>query len=288
MNINTSLLNSKTIKEALEKYPGVQFIGLHRDGTEVFPQEGEVPEKGKKVIPIVLDDKEWTFEEQEAHADEYKDEIKRILDIKNPEAGREESIYDDKARVDLITSFDYGENVLEFGCSDGTVSLFISRNENVKTVTGIDVRKSAIKDANDLKVRVVEEGIASSHEVEKVTFMRADITQVEFSLKQFDTVCAFEVLEHIHPSQFHDIFMSLYSFVKLGGNMLITLPNRYPNSKYEKMERHRWPWPDHKNFFTELSLRVLLEPYFKSIKFYPLYPGEDHSESIYLTCVCEK
>ncbi len=282
------MFTSLSIRKALEKYPELRIIGLHGDGTEVHVSKGETPCNGKKIIPLVLDDKEWSLEEQEAHANKYKDEIKRILDIENPEAGREESIYDDKARVDLITSFEYGKNVLEFGCSDGTVSLFISRNKNVETVTGIDIRASAIQDANELKARAIKDKIITAGNAKKVTFLRGDIAQMEFPQKQFDTVCAFEVLEHIHPLQFHGVFMSLYGLLKKGGTMLITLPNRYPNSKYEKEERHRWPWPDHKNFFTELSLMVLLEPHFRNITFYPLYSGEDSGESIYLTCVCEK
>ncbi len=283
-----NLFNSSTIKNILKKYPSAKLIGISGDGQEIFNRKHASKNMGEIIIPIVLDDKRWDLKKQEESADKYKDEIKRIFDLNNVEKGREESIKDDVARVRLITSFDYGTNVLEFGCSDGTVSLHISKNPKVKKIIGVDVRKSAIKDANDLLKKKIKDKFLTISQAKKVHFIRGDITRLFPTRKKFDTICAFEVLEHIHPSQFNKVFLSLHKLLKDGGKMFITLPNRYPNDKYEKLHRHRWPWPDHKNFFTELSLKSLLEPHFKKITFYPLYKGEKSSESIYLTCVCEK
>ncbi len=282
------LFNSDTIKNTLKKYPDVKLVGVYGDGREIFKYKHASKNRGETTIPIVLDDKKWNLKKQEESAEKYKDEIKRIFDLNNVEKGREESIKDDIARVKLITSFDYGANVLEFGCSDGTVSLHISKNPKVKKVIGVDVRKSAIKDANDLLKKKTKDKFLTVSQAQKIHFMRGDITRLFPPTVKFDTICAFEVLEHIHPSQFNHVFKSLYGLLKPGGKMFITLPNRYPNDKYEKLKRHRWPWPDHKNFFTEISLKSLLGPYFKKIMFYPLYRGEKASESIYLTCVCEK
>lgn len=282
------LFNSNMIKDILKRYPNARLVGVYGDGKEIFAQKQTDKNKSETTIPIVLDDKKWDLRKQEESAEKYKDEIKRIFNLNNVENGREESIKDDVARVKLITSFDYGANVLEFGCSDGTVSLHISKNPKVRKVIGVDVRKSAIKDANNLLRQKVKDGFLTPLQAKKVNFARGDIAKLSFSPKKFDNVCAFEVLEHIHPSQFNDVFLSLYDLLKPGGKMFITLPNRYPNDKYEKLKRHRWPWPDHKNFFTELSLKSLLGPYFKKITFYPLYEGERPSESIYLTCACER
>lgn len=282
------LFSGNTIKSILKKYPDAKLIGVYSDGREIFKQKHANKNKGETIIPIVLDDKKWDLKKQEESADKYKDEIKRILDLNNVEKGREESIKDDIARVKLVASFDYGANVLEFGCSDGTVSLYISKNKKVKKIIGVDVRKSAIRDANNLLKKKTKDKFLTVSQAKKIHFIRGNIEKLFPTTRKFDTICAFEVLEHIHPSQFNQVFQSLHNLLKDGGKMFITLPNRYPNDKYEKLKRHRWPWPDHKNFFTELSLKSLLEPHFKKITFYRLYKGEKPSESIYLTCVCEK
>lgn len=281
-----SIFQNKFLKKALETNPDVRIVSLDKEGNEKYITTENILNKGERYIPIVLDNTNWNLSEQEKSADEFKDKIKRIHDLANIEPGREESIKDDIKRVEIIESMNFGKTVLEFGCSDGTVSIHVARNSCVKEVTAVDIRKSAIKDAKQNLRNLISDGFITKKESKKVSFLRGDINKIKLPHRKYDNVCAFEVLEHIHPTSLVSVFNKLFSLLKDDGTMMISLPNRYPNEKWVKENRHRWCWPDHKNYFSKLSLELFLSDYFESVIFFPLYGYEQVHESIYLICIC--
>lgn len=281
-----NIFQSVFLKKAIETNPDIRIVGLDKDGNERYIITENISNKGERYFPIVLDNTNWNLSEQEKSADEFKDKIKRIHHLDNIEPGREESIKDDIRRVEIIESMDFGKTVLEFGCSDGTVSIHIAKNSWVKEIAAADIRKSAIKDARENLKNLISNGFITKKESGKISFLRGDINNMRLPRKKYDNVCAFEVLEHIHPTNLVAIFNKLFSLLKDDGTMMISLPNRYPNEKYVKENRHRWPWPDHKNYFSKLSLEFFLRDYFESVIFFPLYGHEQVHESIYLICIC--
>ena len=283
-----NILQNAFLKKVLATNADIRIVSLDKEGNERYITTENILNKGERYFPLVLDDTNWDLLEQEKSADKFKDKINRIHHLDDIEEGREKSIKDDIRRVEIIESMSFGKSVLEFGCSDGTVSIHIAKNSCVKEIIAVDIRKSAIKDSKENLKNLIEKGFISKKECKKISFLRGDISRMKLPRKKYDNVCAFEVLEHIHPTNLVAIFNKLFSLLKDGGVMMISLPNRYPNEKYTKENRQRWPWPDHKNFFSKLSLEFFLREYFESVVFFPLYGGEDPHESIYLICICNE
>jgi len=136
-------------KEALKNIK--KYISLNKHGKEL---EKVKDFDSGNIYPYVSDAYEWSDEEFLNSANKYKDEIKRVYDVNSE---KEYMIQDDRQRIKVIKNLPYGKTVLEVGCSDGTVSLAIAENDNVKQVTGIDIRKDVIKDYNNLIIKLSKE-----------------------------------------------------------------------------------------------------------------------------------
>lgn len=97
------------------------------------------------------------------------------------------------------------KSILEVGVGDGVVSGYIKRN------TGIEYKTADF--AEDLHPDVV-----------------ADIRKLPFADKSFDTVCAFEVLEHL---PFEDFDKGLGELARVAKNyVVISLPHFAPPVKF--------------------------------------------------------
>ncbi len=265
-------------KEALKNIK--KYISLNKHGKEL---EKVKDFDSGNIYPYVSDAYEWSDEEFLNSANKYKDEIKRVYDVNSE---KEYMIQDDRQRIKVIKNLPYGKTVLEVGCSDGTVSLAIAENDNVKQVTGIDIRKDVIKDYNNLIIKLSKENKIKKEIVNKVKIEVSSISDYAKKNIKFDTVCAYEVLEHIQPNDFYPTINKLIKLLKPNGNLLISVPNRYCLDKYEKEGRSRWNWHDHKNYFSRLSLEIHLNKYFDQVKFIPHYADEESKDGIYLIASC--
>lgn len=240
----------------------------------------------KTAFPIVVDYYDWDLNKQMQSAEKYKDQIKRIFYQDDVDAKIRHMLQDDIRRIDVVREFDYGEKVLEVGSSDGSVSIKIAEQKRVKEVMAIDIRQSAINDSKKLIRDLVVRKEISEKTAKKVKLKKYSIEDFPIRYGQFDSVCAYEVFEHLSPWDFMPVFKHLYKFIKPSGKFFISVPNRFPDAKYEKKGRSRWRWFDHRNFFSQLSLEFFLKSFFKDVVFYTLYPHEKTEKSLYLICEC--
>lgn len=265
-----------------------QVFFLNREG-EIIDKIGTarntIPDS-RTAFPVVVDYYEWDINKQAKSAEKYKDQIRRVFYQNEIEGEVKPMIKDDIRRLEVVQGFNYGAKVLEVGSSDGTVSIKIAQQPKVKEVLAIDIRQSAIVDGKKLLKDLVKRGELTEKIAGKISLKKYAIEDLPSSYGQFDSVCAYEIFEHLSPWDLMPVFKHLYKFIKPTGAFFISVPNRFPDAKYEKEGRSRWRWFDHRNFFSQLSLQIFLTSFFKDVKFYSLYQGEKAEKSLYLICEC--
>lgn len=263
----------------------VIFLDKKGDIVDCVGQRSKIIDS-RVAFPVVVDYYNWDINKQANSAEKYKDQIKRVYYQEDVDDKVKTMLLDDIRRLEVVQSFNYGASVLEVGSSDGSVSIKIAKLKKVKKILAIDIRKSAINDGKKLIKDLIKNKKLSTLDAKKITLKKYAIENLPSRYGKFDSVCAYEIFEHLAPWDFMPIFNHLYKFIKPTGSFFISVPNRFPDKKYDKEARSRWRWFDHRNFFSQLSLELLLTSFFKDVKFYPLYQDEKTEKSLYLICEC--
>ena len=265
-------------KELKSKNPHLHIVGVNQNGEEIdVILEGEKPES-RVVVPVVVDDYKWSRENQIQRAMEFRDRIEYLY---HPEEDKNHPMMpvwrqDDTARLKKTLQLPISGRVLETGCSSGTVTIELAKLPHVDEIWGTDIRDDAIEKAWKLVDELYSKGHIGDNHKNKINFQNLAIEDLNDEHGQFDTVCAFEVLEHIIPSDFDKMILSLKKATKPGGKIFISVPNRYPDEEIVKAGRFRWQAPDHKNYFSLESMKYLLERFFDKMKFHNVgnYPED--------------
>ena len=144
-----------------------------------------------------------------------------------------------------------GKRMLDYGCATGDYCLRL--REKGYECAGVDLNAEYVRRARE---RGVDAQVAGS--------------VLPFEDNSFDTVIMFELLEHARDPG------SLLREAKrvAGRNVLITVPN---NSEFSLLQESRLTYEhmlelDHEQFFTEDSLRRLLNKCFSSVRVYKEEP----------------
>lgn len=196
--------------------------------------------------------------------DAYQDRIgQRLDDPDSVPPQYRHLVPDDLKRVERILSIPVSGRVLDVGTSDGAIIQRIAEKWSVQYVA-IDVRPVQVPDWR---------------------FHQWDIREPlphAIGGGLFDAVYACEVFEHLTDADADTALTNILNALKPGGDLIVTVPNRYCNELYVAGCRDRWRWPDHRSVWHDHKLREWLWKYFKSVTFLPLYDGESCYESIWL------
>lgn len=140
---------------------------------------------------------------------------------------------------------------LEIGCGDGLSTAFLKGK--VSFLVSLDLSEKRIKRARTIN--------------RDVTFILADACQLPFKNETFDTVCAFEVIEHLPSPKHHIRFLEEVKRVLVkDGIFLISTPNKPLFRIYCKILKEK-----HSTHFSELSytqFRHLLHSFFPVVRIY--------------------
>ena len=107
----------------------------------------------------------------------------------------------------LIERLPEGAVVVELGCGNGT-----SETRELAQrfdVTGVDLSEAQLRRARS--------------RVPQATFVRGDLTSIEFPACSLDAVCAFYVLNHVPRELLPELFARVHTWLRPGGLFLATL-----------------------------------------------------------------
>lgn len=106
-----------------------------------------------------------------------------------------------------------GKSILDFGCGDGHLSLFLAKEKQPANVLGIDINEPAIGRANEwLDKTAIPEGV-------NVKFALGSTNGLPVPEGSIDTLLAFDCLEHVMSPT--EILNDWYRVLRPGGRCLI-------------------------------------------------------------------
>lgn len=149
------------------------------------------------------------------------------------------------ARVDLIDKSDFkGKRILDFGCGLGWF-VWYSKKLKIKKYIGVDIDENALEKARDYS------GKSNDYE-----FMKIDSLKLPFKDNSFDTVVAWEVIEHI-PRGTEDEFLSEICRVSSPkGALYLSTPH---NSLVAKITDPAWWINGHRHYDYKYIAGIFLQ-----------------------------
>ncbi len=162
--------------------------------------------------------------------------------------------------IKKIASYIYGD-ILEIGVGDGYLTQELLKFSNPKSYTGIDLYKEFLDN--------VKNKIENQIDFNAIHF---DFMKYNFNNMKFDTIIAFEVIEHIDDQR--NFLFKIKQLLKPGGVAIISTPNKPIYNIVAKIYDGGKD-PTHIKELTYLEFQKLFSSFFKnldSIYMLPLFP----------------
>jgi len=163
------------------------------------------------------------------------------------------SIYDE---FRVIVNKEIKGKCLEIGCGDGLSTSFLRKK--VPFLISLDLSEKRIRIAKEINNDVV--------------FVLADARELPFKDAVFDSICAFEVIEHLPTCEDHVKFLSeIKRILSKKGIFLISTPNKPLFRIYCWLLREK-----HSTHFSELNyfqFKSILRKHFSLVRIYGKFGG---------------
>ena len=273
-----------TSKEHLEKQS--QFFGDEQNAypfmvDDVVGFKAFNPDHYNQALAQGVEETGYSTNKQRELAARYRDNVRdydqEFLDdkeITDPVVLR--SSRDAPERMNKLVAIPKGQRILDIGCSSGNVAIRYARvaSEDSK-ILAVDIDDDLIATANGYLRR------ESPKVKEKLHFINKPIEEIDEKPESFNTITATEFFEHVLHSQHHQLMQQSLRLLKPDGNMVVSVPNRFPTELYVVQKRYRWDWFNHYTHFTQRSLEHFMGKYFKEVRFHPVY-DEPANQGIFL------
>lgn len=115
------------------------------------------------------------------------------------------------SRYHWARQFAKGKTVLDAGCGAGYGANILARH-GAKKVYGVDIEPEAINYSH------------AHYRRNNIVFSRGDLAKLDFPDKYFDTIIAFEVIEH--TKDIAAVLTDFYRLLKPGGKLVVSTPNK--------------------------------------------------------------
>jgi len=152
-----------------------------------------------------------------------------------------------------------GKRILEVGCGDGYGSAYLAKIAD--KVTGIDYEEEAILPAQN------------KYKAPNLNFLSMDATNLQFENNTFDTVCSFQVIEHIPEEKILLYLSEIKRVLKTVGEFYLSTLNLAHSIKSPKTYKKN---PAHCKEFRLTELKELLLKVFPIIEVYGLHLTAKH------------
>lgn len=149
---------------------------------------------------------------------------------------------------DFVAPHCKGKKVLNVGCFIGYGETRIF--SQAKEIIAIDSDEKALEFAHQNRF------------IPNAKFEKVDARQLPFYNKTFDIVIAFQLIEHISPTEVHSFLLEVRRVLKEKGLLFIVTPNR----KFRLMPFQRPFNPEHYQEFTAKGLLQILKTTFEDVQ----------------------
>lgn len=129
-------------------------------------------------------------------------------------------------------------NVLDIGCNTGGVTYWLTKNEKVTSITGVDININ------------VKEGFEKNFSGVTIPykFVCANLVETKMNEEVYDTAISFHCIEHILEKHISAFISNATAGLKSGGHFLVSIPYM---KEYED--------PHHRAFYDEKQLKDIME-----------------------------
>jgi ubiquinone/menaquinone biosynthesis C-methylase UbiE len=148
---------------------------------------------------------ERTFDNFDQHASQY-----RKIHSQNVKISGADSFYFAAHKVDMLKDFEINnpKRILDMGCGDGAVEMFLEKEFPSFTINAIDISAESI-------------ALAKEKKLASTTFEQYDGKKIPYENESFDIVIIASVLHHIEFKGHHQFLQEVKRVLKIGGRLYI-------------------------------------------------------------------